>query len=189
MPARGHETIPERRALPQREVRHREAQLRPRTARQGSANEDRRLRPAASREAEGAPHLRRAGTPVPQHLRKGRARQGHHRREPDVSTWSAASTASSTAWASAPAAPRPARSSATATSRSTAASAISRPLMVKVGDVVCGSRNQQEQSHHPGRPRRHGARAGAELDRRGPRRSEGSHHRACRNAANWCRSS
>ena len=52
-----------------------------------------------------------------------------------------------------------------------------------------GPRKQQEESHHPGRPRRHGACAGAELDRRGPGRFEGSHHRACRNAANWCRSS
>ena len=59
---------------------------------------------------------------------------------------------------------------------------------VKVGDVISRSRKQQEQSHHSGCPRRYGARARAELDRCGPGRLEGSHHRACRNAANWCRS-
>src|ERR1041385_3009703 len=43
-PARGHETMPEGRALPHREVRHRTAQLRPRPAWKGSQAEDRRLR-------------------------------------------------------------------------------------------------------------------------------------------------
>ena len=38
-------------------MRHREAQLRPRAARQGPQGEDRRLRPAASREAEGPPRI------------------------------------------------------------------------------------------------------------------------------------
>ena len=40
------------------------------------------LRHPAAREAEGQPHLRPAGAPVPQHLRQGAAPQGHHRREP-----------------------------------------------------------------------------------------------------------
>ena len=37
-----------------------------------------------------------------------------------------------------------------------------------------GAREQQEQRHHSGRPRRYGACAGAELDRCGPRRFEGT---------------
>ncbi len=124
VPARGHEAVSERRALPQREVRHRKAQLRSRTAWQRPQGEAGGLRPAASRKAEGAPHLRRAGNPVPQQFRKGRASERHHRRELFARS-SAAWTTSFIAWASAPAAPRPARSCATATSRSTAARSIS----------------------------------------------------------------
>ena len=41
-----------------------------------------RLRTAAAREAEGQAHVRRAGAPVPPLLRRGRAPQGQHRREP-----------------------------------------------------------------------------------------------------------
>ena len=87
--------------------------------------QDRRLRPAASREAEGQAYLRSAREPVPHLLRKGR---GHDRASP-ATTCSASSSAGSitlsTAWASPPAAPRRARLSATATSRSTAASSTS----------------------------------------------------------------
>jgi ribosomal protein S4 len=61
-------------------------------------------------------------------------------------------------------------------------------FMVKPNDVRFAK--QQEQPHHPGRARRHRARAGAELDGRGPRRSQGPHHRLPAQArANWCRSS
>ena len=60
-------------------------------------------------------------TPVPQHLRKGRAPKGITGENLMSALSSAVSTASSTAWASAPAARRRARSSATATSTSTAA--------------------------------------------------------------------
>ena len=41
-----------------------------------------RLRHAAAREAEGPAHVRRARAPVPPLLRRGRAPQGQHRREP-----------------------------------------------------------------------------------------------------------
>ena len=51
--------------------------------------------------------------------------------------------------------------------------------MVKVGDVIAVRESSKNNADHPGRPRRHGARAGAELDRSGPGRFEGSHHRAC----------
>src|SRR5271157_4774407 len=64
MPARGHEAFSQRGALPQRKVRYREAQFHPRTARQGAGEEDRRLRSATPREAEGAARVRRAGSAV-----------------------------------------------------------------------------------------------------------------------------
>ena len=55
--------------------------------------------------------------------------------------------------------------------------------LVKPGDVIAVREAQQEQSHHPGRARRHGARPGAELDRRGPGRFDGSHHRVSASAS------
>ena len=61
-------------------------------------------------------------------------------------------------------------------------------VQVKVGDVVAvreSSKNNptilaaRDATAHAPAP---------ELDRRGPRRFEGSHHRACPSATNWCRS-
>ena len=51
-------------------------QLRSRPARQGSQAEDRRLRPPASREAEGPPILRSARNAVPQPVREGQRDAG-----------------------------------------------------------------------------------------------------------------
>ena len=66
VPPRGHEAVPEGRPLLHREVRDREAQLRPRPARQGRPHQEQAagLRPAAAREAEGEAPLRHAGGPV-----------------------------------------------------------------------------------------------------------------------------
>ena len=76
-----HEALPQGRALLHREVRDREAQLPARPARQVAQGEDRRLRHAAAREAEGQAHLRRARGPVPPVLRGGGADARHHRRD------------------------------------------------------------------------------------------------------------
>ena len=65
-----------------------------------------RLRPAAAREAEGQAHVRRARAPVPPLLRRSRAPQGQHRREPADRCSNRAWTTSSTAWASARPAPK-----------------------------------------------------------------------------------
>ncbi len=54
----------------------------PRPARQGSQAEDRRLRSAVARKAEGAPLLSAARRPVPQPVRKSQRDEGHHRRKP-----------------------------------------------------------------------------------------------------------
>ena len=101
-------------------------QLRSRTARAKTAKqEDRRLRPAASREAEGAPHLRRARSPVPQHLRQSRQDEGHHRREPAQHARAASRQRDLPHGPRRRAARRRARSCATDTSRLTAARSIS----------------------------------------------------------------
>src|ERR1017187_4900161 len=80
LPARGHEAIPERRAPPHRKARHRKAQLRSRAAWYRPQGQAVGLRRAVARKAEGPPHLRHAGNPVPQQLREGRSVQRHHRR-------------------------------------------------------------------------------------------------------------
>jgi len=54
-------------------------------------------------------------------------------------------------------------------------SAISPSAQVKSGRCGRRTRNQQEQSGHPGRARCHGSCAGAELDRCGSGKFEGSH--------------
>ena len=77
VPARGHEAVPQGRALLHGQVRDREAQRAARPARPAAQGEDGRLRRAAAREAEGQAHLRRAREPVPPLLRGGRpARSG-----------------------------------------------------------------------------------------------------------------
>src|ERR1700733_9653275 len=66
VPARGHEVISKRGALPHRKVRHRKAQFRSRSARQGSQTEAGGLRSPATRKAKGPPLLRHSRRPVPQ---------------------------------------------------------------------------------------------------------------------------
>ena len=58
VPARRHEAVPQGLALLHRQVRDRAPRLRARRARQEPARQGNQLRPAAAREAEGAPHLR-----------------------------------------------------------------------------------------------------------------------------------
>ena len=57
-----------------RQMPDREAQLSSRPARQGPQGQDRGLRPAAAREAEGQAHLLHPGRPVPRVLREGQPR-------------------------------------------------------------------------------------------------------------------
>src|SRR6266853_1899831 len=71
LPARGVEALLEGRALLHRQVRHRAAKLSARRARPGAPEVQRVLDPAA-REAEAAPHLRRARGAVPPLLRARR---------------------------------------------------------------------------------------------------------------------
>ena len=61
--------------------------------------------------------------------------------------------------------------------------------LVKIGDVVSVREAQQEEPDHPGRARRHGSRARAELDRCGSRGIEGPDSVLCPSATSWCRSS
>ena len=122
-------------------------------------------------------------------VREGRAAEGHHRREPAANLERrldnviyrmgfGTSRAQAARW------------SATATSRSTAASATSRPSMVKAGRRDRVREKQQEQSHHPGRPRRHGARARRRTGWKWTAKNlKGRVHRACPSARTWCRSS
>src|SRR5713101_7968768 len=82
MPARRNEAVPQRGALLFREVRYRKAQLRSRAAWQEQEDEeDRGIRAAASREAEGAAYLRRSRNSVSEQLRKGHHDEGHRRRQ------------------------------------------------------------------------------------------------------------
>ena len=116
VPPRGHEALPEGRALPDREVRDRAPQL---SAGRARPRPDQAVGvPApAAREAEGAPLLRPAREAVPHVLREG----GEAARGSPARTCCAcsrrASTTSSTGSASRPRARRRASSSATATSR------------------------------------------------------------------------
>ena len=114
MPPRRHEPVPEEREVLHRQVRDRAPQLSAGPARPEAQHAPVRLRPAAAREAEAAPHVRRARAPVPQLLtHEADAPQGHHRREPAAAARERAWTTSSTAWASAPRAPKRASSCAT----------------------------------------------------------------------------
>ena len=70
VPPRGHEALPEGRALPDREVRGRAAQLSARRARP-RAHQAVGVPAPAAREAEGAPLLRHPREAVPQLLREG----------------------------------------------------------------------------------------------------------------------
>ena len=70
VPPRGHETVPQGRALPHREVRHRAPRVPARPA-WPRPHEAVRVPHPAAREAEGAPLLRRAREAVPQLLREG----------------------------------------------------------------------------------------------------------------------
>src|SRR5262249_30150002 len=86
VPARGHEALPEGRAVLHGQVRDREAQRGAGTARAGAQSEARGIRRTVAREAEGQAHLRRARESVPPLLRSGRSDEGHHGRAaaPDV---------------------------------------------------------------------------------------------------------
>ena len=124
VPPRGPEALPQGRALPDRQVRHRAPRVpagRPRPW----PPEAERVPRAAAREAEGPPLLRRAREAVPHLLRQGVAPARHHRREPARRSSRAGSTTSSCASASPARAARRASSSATATGPSTAAASTS----------------------------------------------------------------
>ena len=82
LPPRRHEALPQGGALLHGEVRDREAQFRSRSARPDPQGQDRRLRRAAAREAEGQAHLRGARGSVPPLLRARRAHARHHGRDP-----------------------------------------------------------------------------------------------------------
>ena len=75
----GDEALPQGRALLHREVRGHAPPLSARPARPG-AHQAQRVRPAPAREAEGAPHLRRARGAVPRLLPRGDPPEGPHRR-------------------------------------------------------------------------------------------------------------
>src|ERR1051325_11165270 len=83
LPSRDAKAVLERIAVLYREVRHRKAQLRSRSARAVAPCEDRGLRLAIARKAESEEHLRFAGTPGPELFRKSRTRQRPDRRKPD----------------------------------------------------------------------------------------------------------
>src|SRR5438874_1691829 len=80
VPPRGHEALPEGRALPDGEVRHRAPQLAAGRARPRPQQAVRVPAPAA-REAEGAPLLRPAREAVPHLLHEGGEGHGRHRRD------------------------------------------------------------------------------------------------------------
>ena len=100
------------------------------------------LRRAAAREAEAAPHLRRARAPVPPlHSSRPPRRKGVDRREPAADARSRGSTTSSTAWASARRAPKRASScSHNGDHGQRQASSTSRRVSASPGDVVSESR-------------------------------------------------
>ncbi len=127
LPPRGHEAVPEGRPLLHREVRDREAELRPRPARQGRAHQEQAagLRPAAPREAEGEAALPHAGRAVRAHLRPRRRRRRASWARCCWASWSGASTTWSTGSASAPRATRRASWCGTATCGSTRRSSTS----------------------------------------------------------------
>src|SRR5205823_7785149 len=79
VPPRGHEALPQGRALPDREVRDRAPQLPAGRARPGP-HQAVRVPAAAPREAEGAPLLRPAREAVPHVLLEGREGLGDHGR-------------------------------------------------------------------------------------------------------------
>ena len=86
LPPRGHEVVPQGRKVLYRQVSDRKAQFRSRPARQGPQGQNRRLRSAASRKAEGEAHVLHPGRPVPQLLRAAAAGQGRHRRNAVAAT-------------------------------------------------------------------------------------------------------
>ena len=116
LPPRGHEALPQGRALPDGEVRRRAPQL-PAGRARARPHQAVGVPAPAAREAEGAPLLRPAREAVPQLLREGREALGDHGRGAAAHARDRASTTSSTASASPPRARRRASSSATATSR------------------------------------------------------------------------
>src|SRR5581483_8232069 len=81
LPPRGDEAVPQRGTLLHGEVRDREAQLPPGTAREDAEGEARRLRVAAAREAEGQAHLRRARRSVPRLFRRSGTHAWDHGRD------------------------------------------------------------------------------------------------------------
>src|SRR6266545_824267 len=81
VPPRGHEALPEGRALPDGEVCHRAALVSPGRARP-RPHQAVRVSLAAAREAEGAPLLRPAREAIPHLLHEGDEGYGRHRREP-----------------------------------------------------------------------------------------------------------
>ena len=68
VPPRRNEAVPERGTLLQTVLRHRKTKLSARPARPRSQGEDRRIRTAAARKAEGEAHLRRSREPVPHRI-------------------------------------------------------------------------------------------------------------------------
>ena len=111
----GAEALPQGQPLLHQEVLVRAAPDAARPARRPPP-QGRRLRPAAAREAEGPPHLRRAREAVPQLLRRGARATAASPARPCCGRSSCASTTSCTASASRPRAPPPASWSPTATS-------------------------------------------------------------------------
>src|SRR3954454_22391002 len=81
MPPRGHEGLPQGRALPDREMRNRAPQLSAGRARPRADQAERVPAPVA-REAKGAPLLRPAREPAPHLLREGESDRRDHGREP-----------------------------------------------------------------------------------------------------------
>src|SRR5205823_11643571 len=79
LPAGRHEALPQRRALPDREVRDRAPVVSAGRARPW-ADQAERVPPAAAREAEGAPLLRPAREAISYVLHEGRQRLGRHGR-------------------------------------------------------------------------------------------------------------
>ena len=73
VPPRGHEAVPQGRALPHREVRDRAPRV-PAGRARPRPHQAVRVPAAAAREAEGAPLLRRARAAVPHLLRQGQPR-------------------------------------------------------------------------------------------------------------------
>src|ERR1019366_5513004 len=71
LPSRGDQTFFEGREMRLCPIPLGEAQLSPRHAGQGPQGQDRRLRPATAREAEGQAYVLHAGESVPRLLREG----------------------------------------------------------------------------------------------------------------------